>query len=248
VTAQTLAQIQHTVQRVLRAEQIPHRWILEHKLFRSTATNPTGSQPQSEPVRYHHLINLSHIPGKTFLYITDPINPATGAVVEQKNAKVASPEAVVVAIPANQSDGFAQLLMYKLSALWTPRLSHTLHGGSMYTYGEFTIRIGDIRSSGPQGQSKGVIVCISQQVPDTDDSEDATDGLKNSTVELDADETNGTNDGEALEIQYKIIREVWERLKIPGAKETVIKTLGRSKQERNFAEVKMWGDLLRFRG
>lgn len=222
-TAQTLAELQLTIQRTLRVEQIPHRWIIEHKLFRST---PNPAAPQ-DPIRYHHLLNLSHIPGKTFLHITDP-------------------EGTVIAIPASQSDGFAQLLMFKLSALWTPRYSHLVHGGTGWSNGEFNIRLGEVRTSGPQGQSRGVVVCISEQVFEDDNEEDGIDSLDQTNGA--GAETNGEMGQEELEAQLRIIREVWEKCNVQGAKETAVKVLGQTKEQRAFAEVRMWGELLKFRG
>lgn len=120
---------------------------LDHRLFVDTSSllPPTASgnqdaasaTPNSGTRQYTHLLTTSHSPQSTFVGTT---------------AKNDTNNLVMITIPTEGQDGFMQLLVMRMQALWAHRQSVALEGVSvdlpLRKSEQWTVRVGDLKSTG----------------------------------------------------------------------------------------------------
>ncbi|KAF2806218.1 uncharacterized protein BDZ99DRAFT_465866 [Mytilinidion resinicola] len=232
--------------RYTKARPLPP-WNLAHNLSRSTPATSDDPTPRA----YHHALNLSFHPGKTFLYIHPP--PIPGVPMRP------GPGNAVVAIPATQTESFNNLLSTKFSALWTPKQSLSIRDGHAYGIGELIIRVGEVKSAKGVGGNPpalhGVVVYIGNHVGDPN----AADGKFASTISSDRkveDAAKAVSSEEevkeAVTFVQEMIKEVWKGLEVAGGlkephKEKFVQYEGQDEWEAAEMEVRMWCDILRLR-
>jgi hypothetical protein len=260
---------------------MPNRFILEHKFFRSTP--PPNPQTKPETPKYFHLLNMSHHPLKTYLCVTEntpatavtasTAAPPNAASTNSKNANVTSSEAPkgsIIAIPSEQQQEFAQMMISRQAALWTPRQSCNVSGGGAYKLNEYKIRYGEMKTIGPQGGPRGIVVFISTLDQANQRVEGRSD--KGSAVVMGANATsNGTQgkekivasqpgsglDGDVasqdeINILHAMIQEISDDFTLPDSSVRRIYSSrafsSANEETARFNEVSMWCEVLKFRG
>ncbi|KAI9837787.1 MAG: hypothetical protein M1819_006721 [Sarea resinae] len=128
----------------------------------------------------------------------------------------------VIATP--QGEDLMQLMISKLGPLWSLRQTLHVTNGTAYAFGDFSIRLGEVKT-GPGGQKRGIIAEIEWSAGDDQDGE------------------NTIEDWDTGEI---VIRDLWEQLEAPSARE-YIKVPGVGKGT-DFDLERQYFELLRLRG
>jgi hypothetical protein len=228
--------IDSTLQTKYSATPLP-RWSLEHRLSHSTSTSPGDEKPAD----YHHVLNLSYYPGKTYLH--------THSHWDIAEPRPHNPKDVVVAIPSSQSESFVKLLNTKLSAMWTQKQALVVRDGLAFALGELVVRVGELRSARGVGGSpptlQGVVVCIESRAEDPG-SQDNMNMDKGKGVTPPKQETEQT----VRDVQ-EMIKDLWRNLDVQGRKEGIKQAFssygGESEVEAVHWEVRMWCEILRLR-
>lgn len=184
----------------------------------------TNDDKAASMLRYLQFLNLSHRPGRGHVAISAPQAQTRAGTPSSSVGDGAGSElaATIIAIPAGvQSEEMVQLVVGKLSPLWSHR--QTLHVGNGVGFGmeDFHVRVGELR----QGQSalvKGTVVEIEWLA--------AADG-----------ESQEERDWDTAQL---VIRAFWDTLGIDGARE-VIRVPG--SENKGFDLVGQYCQLLRFR-
>ena len=140
--------------------------------------------------RWQNVLQLGHFPRKVFIGIEPP--------QESANSKKNDDPLCISTIPQAQKDSYNTLLATKLSLLWIPRSDVSTSNGVAYEVGDNIVRLGELRAAGSGQGLRGVLVSI--QIP----SEEVAGG----TMEKDDETTVKT-----------IIKEIWHKFGIEGAKE-----------------------------
>ena len=171
--------------------------------MRETArTAPTTSDDKSSTSRYLQILNISHRPGRSYVAISAP-QPQTQADTPASSggdgAGGVEDASTIIAIPSGlQSEEMVQLIVGKLSPLWTHRQTLHVSNGVAYEMEDFRVRVGEVKQ-GQNVQAKGTVVeveCLA-----------GVDGAPEEEIDWETGEL--------------IIREFWDTLGIEGAREVI---------------------------
>ena len=187
-------------------------------------TTAAVGDDKGSATRYLQFLSLSHRPGRSFVAISAPQAPTRAGTPASSVGDGASSEgaATIIAIPAgSQSEEMVQLVVGKLSPLWSHRQMLHVGNGLAFEMEDFRVRVGEVR----QGQSalvKGTVVEVEWLA--------AADG-----------EPEEESDWDTAQL---VIRAFWETLGIEGARE-VMRVPGSGK--RAFDLVNQYCQVLRSR-
>ncbi|KAI9659426.1 MAG: hypothetical protein M1821_001684 [Bathelium mastoideum] len=190
----TLAEVEERVSRAFNCAPVG-RWHLALRQFRSTVPSAVDAAPRGGAAAPTSLQVLS-------------MSTGAGPPEVTVTSKVEGQPQTFSGIGSNQFESFLQLVTTKLGGLWTLRPPGQVASGSVYDIGEFLIRVGELRPAGSQTASRGLIVMIEEvESPLPEDWKGPSDfGY---TDYLDPDSTVGRD----------MLKEIWNRLHIGGAKE-----------------------------
>jgi TATA-binding related factor (TRF) of subunit 20 of mediator complex len=127
---------------------------LEYRLYRST--NP-GDDKTSKEARWHHILNLNHIPGKAFRAFEFPNGPESF---------------IISAIPDKDINDYKTLMAQKMATLWTPRSNAAITHGVAFKVGDIDVRVGEVKTEGASQGVKAVLVAIQSLLIDNSTEED----------------------------------------------------------------------------
>lgn len=188
-------------------------------------TTPSTGDEKPSTSRYLQCLSLSHRPGRSYVAISAPQAQTRAGTPASSVGDSAGGEvpATIIAIPSGlQSEEMVQLVVGKLSPLWSHRQTLHVGNGVAFEMEDFRVRVGEVR----QGQTalvKGTIVEVEWLAAADGDSEEQTDW---DTAQL-------------------VIRAFWDTLGIEGARE-VIRVPGSG--NKGFDLVSQYCQLLRSRG
>ncbi|KAK7530174.1 mediator complex, subunit Med20 [Phyllosticta citribraziliensis] len=185
---------------------------LHHRLFRSMPTSPTDKSPPT----LQHVLFLGHYSESAFVHIVP-------------NGGQADPNATIIAIPPAQMEPYSNLLNLKFGALWMYRMGSQLSGGTSYTAGDFTVRIGELREMRGQMLTRGTIICI-QSAGQPEDATIKTESAGEERPDLQA--------------KQAAVREIWSKFAVPGAKEFMTMREPGNDENPSFDEVRLWCEVL----
>ncbi|KAK7708225.1 hypothetical protein SLS57_009122 [Botryosphaeria dothidea] len=194
-------------------------WGFHHRVFRSMPTSTTDKSPP----HVQHVLGLGHYPDRAFVHITGP---------DQQESQ--SDQPTTIAIPSQQMEQYSQLLNLKFGALWTYRMGSQITGGASYSFGEFTVRLGELREKGGQMAMRGTVVCIQTA------KQESVDGQTHEVLPGQFDANEELQAGQAL------VRDVWASFGVSHAKETISSRLPREIDDQPFDEIHLWCEALRF--
>ena len=200
------------------------RWTLEHRLMRETPrTVPSTGDDKASTSRYLQFLSLSHRPGRSYIAISAPQAQTRAGTPASSVGDSANGEApaTIIAIPSGlQSEEMVQLVVGKLSPLWSHRQTLHVGNGMAFEMEDFRIRIGEVR------QGQGALV-------------------KGTVVEMEwLASPGGDLEERDWDTAQLVIRAFWETLGIDGARE-VIRVSGSG--DKGFDLVSQYCQLLRFR-
>ncbi|KAK8159286.1 mediator complex, subunit Med20 [Phyllosticta citrichinensis] len=194
---------------------------LHHRLFRSMPTSTTDKSPPA----LQHVLFLGHYSESAFVHIVGPDSVPNGGQADSTD-----PNGTIIAIPPAQMELYSNLLNLKFGALWMYRMGSQLSGGTSYTAGDFTVRIGDLREMRGQMLTRGTIVCIQSAGKPKEDA----------TIK-----TESAGDGQPdLQAKQAAIREIWSKFAVPGAKEVMTARETSNRENSSFDEVRLWCEVL----
>lgn len=161
-------------------------------------TTLSTADDKASASRYLQLLALSHRPGRSYIVISAPQAQTRAGTPASSVGDGAGSEgpATVIAIPSGlQSEEMLQLVVGKLSPLWSHRQTLLVGNGLAFEMEDFRVRVGEMR----QGQTlvKGTVVEVEWLAAADEDSEEESDC---DTAQL-------------------VIRAFWDTLGIDGAKE-----------------------------
>ncbi|KAK7548094.1 mediator complex, subunit Med20 [Phyllosticta citricarpa] len=194
---------------------------LHHRLFRSTPTSPTDKSPPA----LQHVLFLGHYPESAFVHIVGPSSVPNGGQIDS-----ADPNGTIIAIPPPQMEPYSNLLNLKFGALWMYRMGSQLSGGTSYTTGGYTVRMGELREMRGQMLTRGIIVCIQSAGKPKEDA-----SIK---VESAGEEQ------QILQAKQAAVREIWSNFAAPGAKEVITTREASNSENPSFDEVQLWCEVL----
>ncbi|KAK8194584.1 mediator complex, subunit Med20 [Phyllosticta capitalensis] len=197
---------------------------LHHRLFRSTPSSTTDKSPPA----LQHVLFLSHYPESAFVHIVGPKTAPNGA--QSNAAAVGDPNGTIIAIPPQQMEPYSSLLNLKFGALWMYRMGSQLTGGTSYTVGDCTVRMGELREIRGQMLTRGTIICIQTAGKSEEDA-----AVKSETA------GQAQQDFEAKQAR---VREIWSKFDVPNAKEFISSRDASKNDNPSFDEAQLWCEVL----
>ncbi|KAF2763509.1 hypothetical protein EJ05DRAFT_472403 [Pseudovirgaria hyperparasitica] len=250
-----LPNIQATL-RALHARLHHSRFTLEHRLFRSTPG------PSTAPALLH-ILTLAHR-SHTHLYAHPSDSSNTSGNRNSSDSGGGHNNRAsgnIIAIPTTHANEYRDLLVGKMSGLWAPRSALSVAGGEVWSLGSadadgdvdaaaYVMRIGEVRTLGTNAQPRGVIIVVEEGIGiegDEDEEDEAWDiDVQGGGPGGEEEEEMGKKVEVAAAASLMGLREVWEKIGVKGAKETVGR-FARGERRREEAEVRMWCEVLKLR-
>lgn len=203
------------------------RWSLEHRLFRenySTVLAAYGlpdNRPKPGP-KCLQMLALSHLPTHSYAAITTmqaPSQTRAGTPASSNSSTEGTGEpATLIAFPAGpSSDGFLSLCISRMGAIWTPRPTLTVSNGLGYRFGDYCIRLGEVRQgTGSGAQLKGIVVEAEWAGADEGEWELAEAAIRALWATLDMKKGRGIVQVAGLELGDVRGRQWFEALRMKG--------------------------------
>jgi hypothetical protein len=164
-------------------------------------TTLSTADDKASTSRYLHFLALSHRQGRSYVAISAPQAQTRAGTPASSVGDAAGSEgaATVIAIPSGlQSEEMLQLVVGKLSPLWSHRQTLLVGNGLAFEMDDFRVKVGEMRQ-GQTGLVKGTVVEVEWLAAADEDSEEESDG---DTAQL-------------------VIRAFWNTLGIDGAREVM---------------------------
>ena len=137
---------------------------------------------------------------------------------------------VIVSTPTTHVEDFFQTIQKKMEPLWSYRMAVRVDNGAGYQFGDFSIRVGEVRQmSGGQPRSRGVVIEAM---------------LPSDTVN---DEGMESDDEEGLDAQSKdvLIQGIWEQLGLQGGR-SFVNVPGMDEGPADLEVIRQYMELLKF--
>lgn len=137
---------------------------------------------------------------------------------------------IIVSTPTTHVEDFFQTIQKKMEPLWSYRMAVRIDNGIGYQFGDFSIRIGEVRQmSGGQPRSRGVVI-------------EAT--LPSGAVN-DEDMESGDEEGLGAQSKYILIQGIWEQLGLQGGR-SFVNVPGMDEGPADLEVVRQYMELLKF--
>jgi hypothetical protein len=165
------------VSRSYPAEPLPP-FYLDHRLFVDTSSLLPGSDTTQRKTT--SLLTLSHTPSISYVATTTPTKSQT-----EDGTDPPFHETTLITIPHSSLDSFTQLIGTKLQPQWAHRQNLFIENGTSLSLneGEWTIRIGDLKTPTRPNQPASNVRAMIVEVMHHNDDGNALQGL-NGTQEI----------------------------------------------------------------
>lgn len=157
---------------------------------------------------------------------------ASGKADGDKATKIGD---AVIAIPAQQRDGFLHLILNKMGALWNPRTTMGIQAGAAYDAGEYIVRMGELKQLTTPNTTRALVTCIQSNTVPEKDTAKATE--KPGVETGDQEDQQGQSRKEA-------VQKFWKSFGIDGAKEAFCVS---NQGDDGLDEIRLWCEALRLR-